>query len=818
MKDGPKLLSLHALMLSLGLIWNGTAVAAATGASEQDHIRVIGSRAAASSVLDSPLPVDIFSGEDLRAAGAVGNELGEALAILAPSFNFPRQSNSVTSDHVRAAQLRGMNPDQVLVLVNGKRRHPSAVVNDNTKIGRGTNAFDFNTIPLSAVLRVEILRDGASAQYGSDAIAGVINIVLDDHPDELRTGASFGGHRARVGPIDRTVTDGQTFHVYLNHGVPVLGTGFLRYGAEFTTRNATNRAGLDQISPFIPQTEANLAFRGQQTHRVGDPNSDAFSAWFNGEIPSGQSVFYGFGTLALRQTDGADIFRHPETNQNVREVFPDGFLPITEGDNLDLGLTVGLRNLLADWRLDHSASLGYNEFEFGVRNSLNAALGPASPTDFDSGRFEFTQLNLNSEALRSLAWNDRRAPLDVALGIDYRYERFESSAGDEASFLAGDFRFDPALEALVGFPDIGSQAAKGLTPDDEADEDRHVIGLYVDLSQPIGERLLLGVAGRFEHYSDFGSALAGKFSLRYALDHGLALRGSVSNSFRAPSLSQIGWSRRDNTFSAEGGRISSRLVRAGSPIAEALGVTELDEETSLNVSLGMTWESDFGLRMSTDLFQIEVDDRITLTEFIRDAAVIEAVQALPGGEGVQAVAFFANAADTRTRGIESTASWAGTVGGGLLRVDVGYTYAQTDIQSFAALPDELAAINPEIELVGVAERNTIQTASPRHAATSTVSWQAQRLRLLGRGRFYSSVVREFTFARQRFGAQQAFDAELGYRLTPAWELSVGANNLFDQFPDRSANANNFFGNFAFDPINPIGLNGRFVYLRTELRF
>jgi len=805
------------LLVGLALAMPMTALAGGED-SELERITVIGSLAQARTLDDSIVPIDVFSGEQLRATGAVGNELGEALAILAPSFNFPRQSNSVTSDHVRSAQLRGMNPDQVLVLVNGQRRHVSAVVNDNTKIGRGANAFDFNTIPLSAVKRVEILRDGASAQYGSDAIAGVINIVLDDSIDGMALGASYGAHHSRVSPVSRTVTDGNTATAWLNHGFQPRQGGAVRYGIEASRRGATNRAGFDQVSPFIPQTEANLAFQGQQTHRVGDPETDAIGLWINSELDFEAFDFYGFGTFSHRETRGAAVFRHPETNQNVQALFPDGFLPVTRGENTDLSLTTGIRHQQSAWSLDHAISLGHNRFEFGVSNSLNPSLGPDSPARFDSGTFDLSQVNLSNQASRRFDDVLAGRPLFLALGLDYRYERFESKPGDPASFAAGDFEFEPGLAALVGFPDIGSQGAKGLAPEDATTENRHVFALFAELSGDLTERLESSLAGRFENYSDFGSTLTGKFAARYRLDHGLSARTSISSSFRAPSVSQIGWGRRDNTFSAEGGRISSRLIRSGSNLADQLGLPSLQEETSTNLSAGLVWNSDFGLNLSVDAFEIRVDDRITQSEFLTDPAIVDFVQQLPGGEGVQSIAFFSNAIDTRTRGIETVLDYAQTLAGGLWRIDSAWTWARSEIRDTAEPPGLLSEISPGLSLVDVAQRNTIETATPRHSWITTTSWQGQRWRGLVRGRYFSSVVREFSFARQRFGSQWAVDTEISRQINPQWSLTLGASNLFDQYPDESANANNFFGNFAFDPINPIGLNGRFVYLRTEARF
>jgi len=807
------------MMIALwaGLLGTAPDVVADSG-EDVDVITVIGSRSLAHAQADSPVPIDVFDGEQLRAAGAIGHELGQALAVLAPSFNFPRQSNSVTSDHVRSAQLRGMNPDQVLVLVNGQRRHVSAVVNDNTKIGRGTNAFDFNTIPLSAVSRVEILRDGASAQYGSDAIAGVINIILDGTAEGTVVGGSYGGYYTRVRPIRETVTDGNSATAWWHHGQQLGTGGSIRYGLEATRQGATNRAGPDQISPFIPQTEANLAFQGQQTHRVGDPETDAYAAWVNARVQLDQVELYGFATFSQRDTEGAAVFRHPDTNQNVPEIFPNGFLPVTIGEDTDFGATVGLRHEQSDWSFDHALSVGRNRFGFGVANSVNPSLGPDSPTRFDSGAFELTQVNVANQANRRFDDALFGRALFVAAGADYRYERFASRAGDPASFAAGDFQFEPELAELVGFPDIGSQGAKGLSPEDAAREDRHVFSVFTELSASPTERFETTLAGRFEHYSDFGSTLTGKLAGRYRLGAGLAARASFSNSFRAPSVSQIGWGRRDNTFSPEGGRISSRLIRSGSDIARALELEALNEETSINASAGLVWSSDFGLNLSLDLFEIRVDDRITQSDFISDPGIIDFVQQQPGGEGVQAIALFANAIDTRTRGAELVADYSRPLAGGLWRIDSAYTRARTSIRSLAKVPGRLGELSPEVGLVDVGERNTVETATPRHSWITTTTWRGQRWDGLVRGRVFSSVVREFSFARQRFGSQWALDAELSRSVAERWRLTAGASNLLDRYPDESANANNFFGNFAFDPINPIGLNGRFVYLRTEARF
>ena len=265
-------------------------------------------------------PVDVLGRDELLSTGAVGDELSQAISVLAPSFNFPRQSNSGTSDHIRAGQLRGLSPDQTLVLVNGHRRHPSAIVNTETKIGRGTAAVDLNTIPLGAVGRVEVLRDGAGAVYGSDAIAGVINVILDDRPSGFEVSTSYGFHRTDVGAIDQTLTDGETFTLSASGGMVLGDGGFLRAGVDYRDRKATNRAGFDQIPFFIAATAANLALAGQRNYAEGDPAIEALNVWFNAVVPIAGGELYGFGTVGHSDSEGATFFRYPDGADNLTAV------------------------------------------------------------------------------------------------------------------------------------------------------------------------------------------------------------------------------------------------------------------------------------------------------------------------------------------------------------------------------------------------------------------------------------------------------------------------------------------------------------------
>jgi len=508
-----------------------------------EEIVVVGTRGEARDPLESAVPVDLISADEIAAAHSFGGELGELLQALAPSFSFPRQSNSGLGDHVRAAQLRGMSPDHVLVLVNGKRQHTASVVSLETKIGLGTNPFDFNTIPLIAIKRIEILRDGAGAQYGSDAIAGVINIVLKDASQGGSVTASYGQHRTDFDPIDDDIDDGDTFSVAADYGFAVGDGGSLRIGAEYRTRDETNRAGIGVLPFFEDQTPANLALDPARVFAPGDGEADDFYLFYNATIPVGEREFYSFGRYSNRDTDGTGFFRYPDGFTSLPSVHPNGFRPITTGDNTDTSLSVGLRgnNFNSDW--DLSLTVGKNDFDSGVESSANPSLGAASPTTFDLGSFEFTQTTLNADVVREFELDRLSSPVTFAYGAEVRFEDYETSAGDPASYEAGPF--------IAG---IGAQAGPGLPADRVADVDRTVYAAYVDVEADLSDQFSIGAAARFEDYDDFGNALTGKLSGRFAVTGAFAIRGAVGTSFRAPSLAQTGYERATTNF-GDGGML-----------------------------------------------------------------------------------------------------------------------------------------------------------------------------------------------------------------------------------------------------------------------
>jgi len=742
----------------------------------------------------------------------VAGELGSALQVLLPSFNFPHQSNSGGGDHVRAAQLRGLSPDQVLVLINGKRRHNSALVNTESKIGKGTTPVDFNAIPVSAIKRIEVLRDGAGALYGSDAVAGVINIILDDTPQGGTVEASFGAHHTKVAPIDRTLTDGQTGQFSSTIGT-MLGNagGFVRAGVEYKRRRATNRAGFDQLPPWKEQTEDNLALIGQRNYRVGDGDSRDISVWLNADLPLNQVLgAYGFATYYQRASEGANYFRYPDDEANWKQIHPRGFRPISEGDNQDIQLVAGLRGQWDVWTLDASLDHGRNAFTYELGNSLNASLGPDSPTHFKIGDFDFRQTTINLDLGRS--WLRASHSHTLGLGAEVRREHYRTGAGDPASYAAGPYLDRPT----------GSQAGGGLTPQDEANLTRDVLSTYVNLSSTVGEKFSTDIAARYEHYDDFGSELTGKLAARHAFTPGVAVRAAISNNFRAPALSQIGYESTNTGYIAGGQLLQSRQLSVNNPIARALGARTLKPETSRNISLGLTGQVG-RLDLSLDFFQIDIDDRIALSERISGPALVEFVLERFGTRGLDSANFFVNAADTRTRGVELVSNWRQPLAGGDLLLTGAWSYAKTELENIVDTPAQLLELDPDYVLFGAEETNTLTDAAPRTRLQLSGGWNSDAWSLTTRVSRHGSARRVFDFGDgyipdQTYAAKWQLDAEVEYRVSTQWSIAIGGQNLTDNYPDLSNEDIYYFGNLPYDVLSPIGSNGAYYYARVRYTF
>ena len=752
-------------------------------AQEVEEVVVVGSRGDGRDPLESMVPVDVITAADMQRVATLGGELGELLQALSPSFSFPRQSNSGSVDHIRPAQLRGLSPDQVLVLVNGKRQHTTSVVNLEAAIGLGSTAFDFNTIPLIAIERIEILRDGAGAQYGSDAIAGVINIVLKDGADGGSVIASYGAHRTDFGPTNQDKTDGQTFAIAADYGVAIGDGGSIRFGIDYRERSQTERGGIGELPFFEEQTPANIALSNVRVFAPGDGGSDDISLFYNATFPAGDNEFYSFGRINTRDAEGTGFFRWPDGSQGVPEVYPQGFRPITTGDSTDMSFAAGLRGAAGNTDWDLSIVIGRNEYEFGVTNSINPSFGAASPTSFDLAEFEFMQTSFNADAVTQLDVDAVAGPVTLAYGVEVRLEDYETGAGDPQSYEAG---------PLSATKNVGAEAGPGLAADSTANVDRTAYAVYGDIEVPLTDAFTVGAAARFEDYDDFGNSTNGKFSGRYAVTDSFAVRATYSTSFRAPSLAQTSFQFSTQNFGAGGMLETFGHLPVDDPLAIANGAAPLEEETSDNLTVGFVYNAGELFQLTVDYFQVNIDDRITLVSGTTDN-----------------VTFFSNLVDTETDGIDIMASGATDVGGGLLSWLAAYNTFDTEVQNPGVLGEE--------------ELNILETAPPKDKIILQGGWDADRWGLLLRATRFGEVVRDFDFGGgfpdpHTFDAVWSIDLEAAFNVTDDWLVAVGGDNVTDEYTNLQSADNSFFGHLPYDVLSGIGMNGAYWYLRTRFDF
>lgn len=764
-----------------------------------EQITIVGSRVPGRSIQESTVAVDILTAEDLAQSGTIGGEVGSLLQANIPSFNMPRQSNSDAGDIVRAAQLRGLNPDQVLVLVNGKRRHNSAVVSAESKLGRGAAPVDFNSIPTSSIERIEVLRDGAAAQYGSDAIAGVINIVLKNNSEGGNITASYGQHNTDFDPTNESITDGKTTVISFNKGID-LGDGFLNISGEYKDRDSTNRAGFDQLptigfgefivpipSSGTPEAAPNDALAGKRNYKSGDGATTDLSLAYNLRYDlSSDYVLYSFGTYADREGEGSNFFRYPVSANSVTSIYPNGFVPISVANVTDIALIVGVETEVNEWEIDTSLSYGSNNFDDDLKNSINASLGNSSPTSFNRAEYKYTQTVFSLTA--SKAYELGNVPMYFTAGIETRNEGYSTKAGDEASYIAGS---DTSKN-------VGSQGGAGLKPEDTVDEDRNSWSLYLDAEFEVTDDFTLSTAIRYEDYSDFGANTNGKIAGRLELVEGLALRGAISTGFRAPSLTQSFYSGSSSSFGDGGALVGTLNLPVNDPLALANGSASLEAEESISRSAGIVWSID-NFNLTFDYYQVDIDDRIALSENISISNVA----------GVEAIRFFTNAVDTETEGYDVVASY------------------NIDAWQFTAAynnNDTEVVNSPSVSVFGIEETNTFETAAPKDKIILSTKWANDNISVLVRATRFGETKRVFDFGggfepTQVYGAEWSIDADVQYNITDDLSVSVGANNLLDEYPDESIFDISYFGNLPYDGgVSPLGANGRFLYLKASYSF
>ena len=778
------------------------------------ELAVVGTRAAERTSTEAPVPVDVLTAAEIKQTGRT--ETAQIIQALAPSFNFPRATISDGTDHTRPATLRGLQPDQVLVLVNGKRRHTSALINVNNSIGRGSGMVDLNAIPASAIERIEILRDGAAAQYGSDAIAGVINIILKEGaPNELTATAG-----------QTTESDGEVIQGGANYALAIGGDGVLQIAGEYRNRGFTNRSAPDLRTQYFAGDPKNSdpSLNGRINHRQGDADTEDAGLFVNLAKPVADATeVYFFGGGTIRSGESAGFFRRALDDRTVRAIYPNGFLPMIGTKISDFSGVAGIRGDKAGWRWDLSADYGRNLFHFDVFNSANVTLGATSPTEFYAGTIKANQFTTNLDVAKSFEVG-LSSPLNVAVGGEFRREGYVLNPGEPDSYRDGGVRIlDGPNTGAQGAP--GAQVFPGFRPGDQADVSRNNVAGYVDLEAQVVRKVLLGIAGRVENYNDFGSTTDGKVTARFEPIPGFAVRGAVSTGFKAPSLGQSFFSATSTNF-INGVPFENRTFPVSSDVARALGAQPLTAEKSENYSFGLALNPVKNLAITADYYQILIDDRIVFSGNFNQAAVVTFLTNA-GFPSIAGARFFTNAIDTRTLGVDIVANYGFAIGSSsTLRLTGGYNYNVNRVLRVAPTPPALGAFQET--LFDRVERARIEVGQPRNNVYLSGVFNYQDLGFTVRTQRFGHVTSFGTPANgsldQTFGPKWITDVNASYTFGGRVTVSAGADNVFDVYPDENnqGNAttagNNNFGIFPYNQISPFGFNGAFYYGRVTLGF
>ncbi len=766
----------------------GNAAAPAT----LDTMVVTGTRGSNRTQFDTLAPVDVFSQEEIQAIES--SDLNDVLAQLVPSFVVQRMPMNDGLVFVRPATLRGLSPDQTLVLVNGRRFHRSALLG-----ARGAQGPDLAQIPVHAIQRIEVLRDGASAQYGSDAIAGVINIILEDRV----------GGEVSLGLSEYSEGDGRGRKVGARHGFALGDDGSLSLFADWDKSDATSRSRqrADAIAFQNAHPELDVP---DPVQRWGQPDLENRHAGFNLNLALNPNLdLYGFGLFGhsegmsdfnWRNPDGTASVYNPSSvfpGWDARSLYPTGFSPKYGNEQDDLQTVLGLRGYIGErWRWDVSASYGRNQIDYTLDNAINASLGPDSPTSFYLGRLSQTEKNVNADVVYSLPVAALEGPINIAFGAEAREETYAVKAGDPASYAIG----PGAATGLAG----GANGAPGFSDTNAGSWSQRSRAAYIDVEAPITARWTVGAATRYEHFSAFGESIDGKLSTRFAFTPDVAIRGSVSTGFRAPTPGQL------YTQSTQQGldTVTLQVFTTGrlspsDPLAVQLGAQPLKPEQSRTASLGLTWKTDAGFSGSVDVYDIKVTDRFS------QSAAYAVPAGTPNPLRFTSVSFYTNDFDTTTRGVDVVGSYVTGVGAGRLNTTLGYNYNQTTVDSGRT---------------GVAtndsQRRIFEERLPEHKATLSSQYEIGRWSVLGKLRYYGAWTDSSGNATgdifQRFGAMSFFDLAVSYKVTDQQTLRIGVDNLFDRYPDEAtfqASRGLIYSRNA-----PYDTDGRNIYAEYRIRY
>jgi iron complex outermembrane receptor protein len=825
------------------------------GGNNLENVVVLGSRSAPRSRMDTPVPVDVVDIQKLT-ANVAQVSVNQILNFVAPSFTSNVMSLTDATDHIDPASLRGLGPDQVLVLINGKRRHTTSVININGSLGKGSVGTDLNAIPTAAIKRIEILRDGASAQYGSDAIAGVINIILNSDVNKLNASVSGGGFAGK----HSDGLDGETVQANVNYGVALSDKGgFLNLSGSFDFRDFASRTtpyrGVifnDYNNPdlYPNPTGADITDeelvrrgldRGDFVPNIGQSRNRGGSLFFNSIIPVAEEAeIYAFGGLNYRNGTSTAFYRTPrQLTQNNATIYPNGFLPEINTNNLDQSFAVGIRGTLGEWKADFSNSFGRNAVEFATRNTLNASMLNASPTSFESGGYDFTQNTTNLDFSRFF-----EAPLsgiNVAFGFENRFEKYKINPGEEASYVNYGNAINagtpenpvyipsptgniPTRFAANGSPYAGgAQGFPGISADNLTNETRTSIAGYADVEVNVTDKFLVDGAVRFENYSDFGSTLNGKIAARYKFSDAFLLRGAVNTGFRAPSLHQRYFNSTSTVF-IDGAFVESGTFANDSRVAQLLGIPKLKEETSDSYSLGFT--SNLGkFKITVDGYLVNINDRVIYTgQFSGSNAPTATPQDrelydLLRLANATTARFFANAVDTRTMGIDAVFSYSTPLGNGIFRADLANTFTKTEIVGDVHASPLL--VGKENIYLDPASRILIERVTPRIKTNLSLDYSWNKWNAFVRNVYFGEIQQPTNVEanRQTLPGRVVTDLGAGYNLTKNLKLTVGANNVFDVYPAQLLLSSQGTSGILYPNQAPqFGFLGRYVFTRLALNF
>jgi len=784
------------------------------------EITVIGSKSNNQrTITQSAVPIDVISREEIAQSGAV--ELSQLINFIIPSFSSQRQTFSDGNDHSDPATLRNLGPDQVLVLVNGKRRHRTSLVTVTPIVGRGSVGVDFNSIPINSIDRIEILRDGAATQYGSDAIAGVINIILNNDTDKLLINANSGV---------TSKGDGFFYETAVNYGVELPKNGFFNITLEGERREPTNRNGDYNGLVFRTANQDSLTFeqnfeldnqilqerglsRSDFNLKIGNSDLINFGTMFNSELPLNNSTkLYGFGGINYRDSKAPGYYRLPNDNRNNLNVYPNGFLPYLRSKITDYSFAIGSKYISDTWFIDISNSFGANKFEFLVENSLNRAYGDSTPTNFNAGSLGFMQNSFNIDFSKNIEEMIGIKGSFLNFGSEIRYENYSQSEGEKSSWASPDPNYEP-----------GSQVFPGFAPQNVIDKSALSIAGYLDLEGNLTDRWFLNIGTRYESYDGNNSALVGKIASRYkVIDDFLILRFSVGSGYRMPSLQQRYYNKNNTIFVNFGSGffpVNIATLTNDNDIVKKLGFPNLKAEQSMNYSLGLTSVLTDRTTLTFDAFFIEIKDRIVLSGYFTkfDPYIGGLLKDLPG---VDAFQFFTNAINTRTQGID---------------IILNHIF---DFKKYGNLNFTLAANISETKLFGAIQSSSIladtiylksifsreeiarlENGQPNSKIMASLNYVYNNFNFNISSIRYGEVMHklEDPALDQTFSAKWITNLLIKYGLFNNFTFKLNIQNLFDIYPDENMEIMRDYGRFPYNTaVTQFGLYGRTIIAGIDL--